>query len=87
MRYIVLESFDGQCRYGSDKADTIRGGSKYVASLSKCNEECAATSTCVAFAYWDENYCVLYRNGPYTHGDSKKTVKCYQMKSGTLYAV
>ena len=92
MRHIVLESFDGQCQFaGMGKVNFLKGIDG-VGSVSKCKEECAAclapytcAYTCVAFAYHTDKYCGLYGGGPYTHGDSKKNVKCYLMKSGTLY--
>ena len=57
-----------------------------TSSVSKCQEECAANDSCVAFAYHDNNDCPLYQNGPYTYGDGTETAKCYIMPPG-IYLV
>ena len=54
-------------------------------TVYKCKEECISWG-CVAFAYsYDNDYCDLYRNGPYTYGSGSKSTKCYIMPSGNLY--
>ena len=54
-------------------------------TVYKCKEECISWG-CVAFAYsYDNDYCDLYRNGPYTYGSGSKSTKCYIMPSGNIY--
>ena len=56
-------------------------------TVYKCKEECISWG-CVAFAYsYDNDYCDLYRNGPYTYGSGSKSTKCYIMPSGNIYGL
>ena len=73
-----MTTFDGYCRYGSGKSDSIKLKGKD--SVSTCQKECAALSNCTAFVYRNyEQSCFLYRNGPYTYGDYKINTKCFLM--------
>ena len=82
---IFIVTFDGKCRYGSDEY-VAPNDPVQMSSVSKCQEECAALNTCVAFTYYDDNDCSLYTNGPYTYGDGLETAKCYIMPPG-IYLV
>ena len=76
---LELTSFNGHCRYGSNKRRKF-SYIENVESAKRCYKECRIVIKCVAFSFTsDDKDCNLYEGGPYTHGNGKSSSMCYLM--------
>ena len=75
--------FTGVCRYKDDDSQKISGNeAPSVDSPEECHEKCKGEWDCVAFSFNEfTNFCYLYAEGPYTHGDGDSSYTCYVMQS------
>ena len=82
--YLDMVTYAGWCTYGKDKRNWIEPVT--ANNVSKCKQECLDTTGCVAFSYANETTynCILYEDGPYTHGNGKSETTCYIIPKGKL---
>ena len=78
--------FSGYCQDKNDSKKWLNGGYTSGFSVFQCYDSCKIRHDCVAFTYGNSRRaCVLYVDGPYTHGSGYSGVTCYIMQGKNLF--
>ena len=74
-------SYQGYCQDANGVDGSIFDATYGSQTVEHCAVKCSARPECTAFGY-NNNYCGLFKDGPYTSGDGDLDVTCYLMKEG-----